>query len=173
MAEGNRTLPLWQRDSITVNHVLLLRLPAPVSLALSKTPRSFDLILGCYHHQATGGNLTGKRKCGSVMETLSMIFSCQCSHAVSVELTSFSFCWGEGGSIRASWTTVSQTCACGPLAVSLNWTGSSKLAPCPLAKMDPSACTLKKGSLLWKSTASFPMQSSNFTADKIIRKILI
>lgn len=98
---------------------------------------------------------------------------CLCSRAVSVELTSFSFCWGEGGSIRASWTTVSQTCACGPLAVSLNWTGSSKLAPCPLAKMDPSARTLKKGSLLWKSTASFPMQSSNFTAGEIIKKILI
>lgn len=94
---------------------------------------------------------------------------CLCSH---VQLTSFSVCWGGDESVSASWTTVSQTFVCGPLAVSLNWTGSSRLAPSPLAKMDPSVRTLKIGSLLWKATALFPMQSSNFTVDKRIDNIL-
>lgn len=165
MAEGNRILPLWQCDSITFNYVLLLLLPA-LPLSLSKTPRSFDLIRSCYYHQTTGENMIGKRNSGMIIGIWSMVSVCLCLCSVNLSLTSFSFCWGDGGSVSDNWTTVSQTCVWGPLAVSLNWTGSSRLAPSSWAKMDPSVRTLKTGSLLWKTTASFPMQSSNFTVEK-------
>lgn len=54
MAEGNSTLPQWQCDSITFNHVLLL--------SLSETPESFDLILGCYYHQTAREKFDKKKK---------------------------------------------------------------------------------------------------------------
>lgn len=116
--------------------------------------------------------VTGRRNPGMIIEIWSMMFLCDRSHWVC-SLTSFSVSWGDAGSTSASWTTVSQTCVCGPFAVSLNWTGSSRPAPSAWAKMDPSVRTLKMGSLLWKATSSFPMQSSNFTAERRIENTVM
>lgn len=74
MAEGNHTLPLWQCDSITFNCVLLLLLllqsPPPSSLSVSKTLRSFDLILDSYYHQTAGEKFDRKENlnCGIIIE---------------------------------------------------------------------------------------------------------
>lgn len=67
---------------------------------------------------------------------------------------------------RASFTVVSQMWgSCSPRAVTMNCTGSDRLATSCSAYTVPSGLTLKLGSLLTKPTSRLRWQSSNFTAE--------
>lgn len=71
---------------------------------------------------------------------------------------------GWGCPAKASLTVVSQMWGSwNPRAVTMNWTGSDRLATSCSAYTVPSDLTLKLGSLLTKPTSLLRWQSSNFT----------
>lgn len=73
---------------------------------------------------------------------------------------------GWGCPAMATLTVVSQMCGSwSPRAVTMNWTGSDRLATSCSVYTVPSGLTLKLGSLLTKPTSLLRWQSSNFTAE--------